>query len=377
MPTVLIIDSDAEASKALETELTERGVQTKITGDGAEGLEKARSDRPDAIVLCVELNRMSGYSICNKLKKDAELAKIPLILTSSQATEETFQQHKKLKTRADQYLRRPYEQEQMLGLLAQYIDFSGGEEEEAELDVSMIDIEDEEESGDDQDGDAELGDIELSVEDDAAQSLTPALAAHPSAADSSLDPLLELASIEESMPARSAAPISTASGDLDNEGLQTDLRRLRQRVAQLEQQQQEKELEYQDRILQESTRSREAVELKKKLAQVEREIDKHNQAAEKAKQEAQEALAQAEELRQQAEAANAERDVLSDKLGQLVDKVKALAAEREVLRGQVDSQEKARQDVEEQMLHATKLREKAKKAVDIAVQLLDETGLVH
>jgi DNA-binding response OmpR family regulator len=41
-----------------------------VSGDGKEGLELARVDRPDAIVLCVELPKMSGYSICNKLKKD-------------------------------------------------------------------------------------------------------------------------------------------------------------------------------------------------------------------------------------------------------------------------------------------------------------------
>ncbi len=76
--------------------------------DGKEGLDKASADRPDAIILCVELPKMSGYSICNKLKKDDQLKSIPLIITSREATHETFEQHKKLKTRAEAYLIKPF-----------------------------------------------------------------------------------------------------------------------------------------------------------------------------------------------------------------------------------------------------------------------------
>ena len=106
--TILLIENDAtfaaEASGALEAV----GFQVRISGDGKDGLDLAKELKPDAIVLCVELPRLSGYSICNKIKKDDSLKGIPLVLTSSEATDEVFEDHKKLKVRAEEYLIKPY-----------------------------------------------------------------------------------------------------------------------------------------------------------------------------------------------------------------------------------------------------------------------------
>jgi DNA-binding response OmpR family regulator len=105
---ILIIESDSAFAGELATALEGKGFAVRVSGDGKEGLELARVDRPDAIVLCVELPKMSGYSICNKLKKDDALRTVPLVITSSEATPETFEQHRKLKTRAEDYLIKPF-----------------------------------------------------------------------------------------------------------------------------------------------------------------------------------------------------------------------------------------------------------------------------
>jgi CheY-like chemotaxis protein len=125
MATVLIIDGDVAVAQTLKDALAASGVHSIVTGDGTEGLGLAKADPPDVIVLCVELSRVSGYSICNKLKKDPSLAGVPLVLTSSQATEETFEQHKKLRTRADAYLKKPFEIDAFLGILGEYFPLQG------------------------------------------------------------------------------------------------------------------------------------------------------------------------------------------------------------------------------------------------------------
>lgn len=106
---ILIIEADRAFARDLATALHPRGVETRLCSDGHHGLEEARSWRPDVVVLCVELPNLSGYSVCNKLKKDEQLKSIPLILTSAEATAETFEQHRKLRTRADDYLLKPFE----------------------------------------------------------------------------------------------------------------------------------------------------------------------------------------------------------------------------------------------------------------------------
>src|SRR5213078_1430987 len=51
----------------------------------------------------------NGYMLCTRLKKDEALKSIPVILTSANATPDSFEKHKKLKTRAEEYLIKPFE----------------------------------------------------------------------------------------------------------------------------------------------------------------------------------------------------------------------------------------------------------------------------
>jgi CheY-like chemotaxis protein len=108
MAGILLIDAEQPFSDQMAAALRSRGYPVKLVDDGKDVVEQAMADRPDLIVLCVELPRMSGYSICNKLKRDGDLKPIPLIITSKEATPETFAQHRKLKTRAEEYLIKPF-----------------------------------------------------------------------------------------------------------------------------------------------------------------------------------------------------------------------------------------------------------------------------
>ncbi|HEU4386064.1 MAG TPA: response regulator [Anaeromyxobacteraceae bacterium] len=135
---VLLIESDAAFAREMSDALESKGFQTSVAAEGKEGLDAARDLRPDAIVLCVELPGMSGYSICNKLKKDGELKRIPLVITSAEATPETFEQHRKLKARADGYLIKPFGGAELLESLRSLVGAPEGPEEEV---VTLSDVE--------------------------------------------------------------------------------------------------------------------------------------------------------------------------------------------------------------------------------------------
>jgi CheY-like chemotaxis protein len=126
MPEILLIDAEQPFAGDLSSSLTEKGFSVTQVEDGKAALEKARGSAPDLIVLCVELPKMSGYSVCNKLKKDDALKKIPLIITSKEATPETFEQHKKLKTRAEEYLLKPFAADDLMGKMGSHIDLPDG-----------------------------------------------------------------------------------------------------------------------------------------------------------------------------------------------------------------------------------------------------------
>ena len=149
--TILLIENDAGFAGELTEALEARGLEVAHSTDGKEGIELAKELGPAAIVLCVELPGMSGYSISNKLKKDEGLRTIPLLLTSAEATPETFEAHRKLKARAEDYLLKPYTPAELISRLEGLVELP--EPPTASGDGSLEDLVDE-----------ELGDAELSGE---------------------------------------------------------------------------------------------------------------------------------------------------------------------------------------------------------------------
>ena len=104
---VLVFESDSAFASELRNELGNLGCATTVVEDGNLGLQQAAAEKPDLILLSIELPRMNGFSVCNKLKKDPGLKDIPLIIMSSESSDETFEQHKKLRTRAEDYVHKP------------------------------------------------------------------------------------------------------------------------------------------------------------------------------------------------------------------------------------------------------------------------------
>lgn len=133
---LLIIEADEEVASRIADAVSRRGLSPRLTPDGKDGYDIAQVSRPAAIVLCAELPKVSGYSICAKLKKDPELKDIPLLFTSAEASESTFEHHKKLKVRADEYLSKPFEIEELLELLGRHVALSQVGDEEDEIPIS-------------------------------------------------------------------------------------------------------------------------------------------------------------------------------------------------------------------------------------------------
>jgi len=111
---ILLIDSDETFAQGLSNAITARGFAATLATDSERGMSLAREQAPDLIVVCVEAQPTNGYMLCTRLKKDDQLKDIPVILTSANATQDSFEKHKKLKTRAEEYLIKPFEPKLML-----------------------------------------------------------------------------------------------------------------------------------------------------------------------------------------------------------------------------------------------------------------------
>lgn len=92
--TVLIIDDQPFFIALQQGLLQKQGYRVVAASTGAEGLTQARQHKPDLILLDVEMPGMDGFAVCEKLKQDEELKKIPVIIltatTSSKLNEKAF-----------------------------------------------------------------------------------------------------------------------------------------------------------------------------------------------------------------------------------------------------------------------------------------------
>jgi CheY-like chemotaxis protein len=104
---ILVFESDAAFADDLKHNFERMGLAVDVASDGPMGLELAAAHRPDLILLTIELPGMNGFLVCKKIKKTADLEQVPLVIMSSEVDQETFEQHKKLRTRADDYIRKP------------------------------------------------------------------------------------------------------------------------------------------------------------------------------------------------------------------------------------------------------------------------------
>src|SRR6516162_11749037 len=141
---VLVFESDAAFAVELRNEFGKLGCSTTVVDDGNVGLQQAASEKPDLILLSIELPRMNGFSVCNKLKKDPNLKDVPLIIMSSESSDETFEQHKKLRTRAEDYVHKPVAFGELLQHIQGFVQL--GSVARAEADGSIV-IDDEIEVG--------------------------------------------------------------------------------------------------------------------------------------------------------------------------------------------------------------------------------------
>lgn len=116
---ILVVDDESDLVVMISTALKHKGYEVITASDGQEGLDKAKTEKPDLIVLDLMLPRINGYKVCGLLKKDTRYAKIPIILLTAKANAEDIELGKKVG--ADAYVTKPYERETLLSKIEELI----------------------------------------------------------------------------------------------------------------------------------------------------------------------------------------------------------------------------------------------------------------
>jgi len=81
---ILIVDDVPDNLRLLSATLTQKGYQIRCAKTGEVALMGANNDLPDLILLDINMPKMNGYEVCNKLKANPKTADIPIIFLSAQ-----------------------------------------------------------------------------------------------------------------------------------------------------------------------------------------------------------------------------------------------------------------------------------------------------
>jgi CheY-like chemotaxis protein len=124
--TVLIVDDNADLLSSLAFALSALGpLEVATATDGAEGLERVYSVRPDCIVIDVKMPQVDGIQLVRALRGDPETASIPIVILSALVQEND--QALGMFAGADQYLTKPAKPQQVAEAVARAIALNGDE----------------------------------------------------------------------------------------------------------------------------------------------------------------------------------------------------------------------------------------------------------
>lgn len=104
---ILVVEDEEDMVYAVGLELESNGYKVITAYDGRQGLEKARRERPDLIILDILLPGLDGYKVCRMLKFDEKYKNIPIVMLTARAQDSDKKTGKEVG--ADAYITKPFE----------------------------------------------------------------------------------------------------------------------------------------------------------------------------------------------------------------------------------------------------------------------------
>lgn len=106
MGRILVVDDEPHIRKLVAFALERRGHVVLQAGDGPAGIEAARAESPDLILMDVMMPMMTGYEALEHLRADSKTAGIPVVMLSAKS--QGAEQNEGLRLGAVKYVCKPF-----------------------------------------------------------------------------------------------------------------------------------------------------------------------------------------------------------------------------------------------------------------------------
>ena len=118
--TILVVEDQEDNRQILRDLLGSAGLLMIEAHDGEQALTVARSQRPDLILMDIQLPLVDGYEATRSIKRDPELRHIPVIAVTSYAL--SGDEQKAREAGCDAYVAKPYSTRHLLAKIGQYLE---------------------------------------------------------------------------------------------------------------------------------------------------------------------------------------------------------------------------------------------------------------
>jgi two-component system, OmpR family, alkaline phosphatase synthesis response regulator PhoP len=109
---ILVVEDDLDMVELLRFNLKTEGYALGTAADGIEALKKARSIRPDLILLDLMLPELDGFAVCELLRRDPKTASIPIIMLTALSSQ--FSRINGLGAGANAYITKPFSRKHLV-----------------------------------------------------------------------------------------------------------------------------------------------------------------------------------------------------------------------------------------------------------------------
>ena len=117
-PLVMVVDDSLTVRKITGRMLAREGYEFIAAKDGVDALQQLQDVRPDVILLDVEMPRMDGFEFARNVRADDATRAIPIIMITSRTADK--HRNRALELGVNEYMGKPYQEEQLLALIARY-----------------------------------------------------------------------------------------------------------------------------------------------------------------------------------------------------------------------------------------------------------------
>ncbi len=119
MPKILLVEDNEMNRDMLSRRLQRKGYEVVMAFDGGAGVEMARSEAPDLILMDMSLPVMDGWTATRELKQDDGTRHIPVIALTAHAM--ASDRDKALEAGCDDYDTKPIELPRLLGKIEAFL----------------------------------------------------------------------------------------------------------------------------------------------------------------------------------------------------------------------------------------------------------------